>query len=42
VLINEKSLGILDSRGVLSKGDKDDKDGVLGNGELLEEVITRG
>lgn len=42
MLINEKSLGILDSRGVWSKGDKDDKDGVLGNGELLEEVITRG
>lgn len=33
---------MLDSRGVWSKGDKDDKDGVLGNGELLEEVITRG
>lgn len=41
VLINEKSLGILDSRGDWSNGDID-KDGVLGNGELLEELITRG
>jgi len=41
VLINEKSLGILDSRGDWTNGDID-KDGVLGNGELLEELITRG
>ena len=39
--MNEKSLGILASKGDWSNGDID-KDGVLGNGELLEEVITRG